>query len=247
MPDSGEGGRLDLEGLQTSLFFETPEEIYARVFRQVKPRTPMPDLRVEFCRFANADSFIRLEEGRLDVRISDLLAGAPAPVMEALAFILISKLYRKPIARLHTYRYRLYLNRREFRRQAQVVRQIRGRKYISGPQGEHRNLEEIFEGLNVRFFDGLMGRPQLGWSRQASRSMLGHFDPSHNAIIISRIFDRARTPLLALEYVMFHEMLHLRYPVDHHGSRRRVHTREFREAEKKFPQLKEAKELLKGL
>jgi hypothetical protein len=245
MPDRE--GRLDLEGLQTSLFFETPEEIYARVFRQVKPRTPMPDLRVEFCRFANADSFIRLEEGRLDVRISDLLAGAPAPVMEALAFILISKLYRKPVARQHAHRYRLYLNRREFRRQAQVVRQIRGRKYISGPQGEHHNLEQIFEALNVRFFDGLMGRPQLGWSRQASRSMLGHFDPSHNAIIISRIFDQARTPVLALEYVMFHEMLHLRYPVDHRGSRRRVHTKEFREAEKKYPQLKEAKEILKRL
>jgi hypothetical protein len=245
MPDRE--GRLDLEGLQTSLFFETPEEIYARVFRQVKPRTPMPDLRVEFCRFANADSFIRLEEGRLDVRISDLLAGAPAPVMEALAFILISKLYRKPVARQHAHRYRLYLNRREFRRQAQVVRQIRGRKYISGPQGEHHNLEQIFEALNVRFFDGLMGRPQLGWSRQASRSMLGHFDPSHNAIIINRVFDQARVPLVALEYVMFHEMLHLRYPVDHNGSRRRVHTKEFREAEKKFPPIKEAKEILKRL
>jgi hypothetical protein len=247
MPDSDGGRTLDLDGLQASLFFETPEEIYARVFRQVKPRTPMPDLRVEFCRFANADSFIRLEAGRLDVRISDLLAGAPAPVMEALAFILISKLYRKPVARQHEYRYRLYLNRREFRRQAQLVRQIRGRKYISGPQGEHHNLDQIFDALNVRFFDGLMGRPQLGWSRQASRSMLGHFDPSHNAIIISRIFDQARTAVLALEYVMFHEMLHLRYPVDHHGSRRRVHTKEFRDAEKKFPQLKEAKDILKRL
>lgn len=245
MPDGD--AWLGFEGVQSPLFFETPEEIYARVFRQIKPRTAIPELRVEFCRFANADSFIRLENGRLHVRISDLLAGAPAPVMEALAFILIGKLYRKPVARLHAHRYRVYLNRREFRRQAQVVRQIRGRKFISGPQGEHRNLEEIFESLNVRFFDGLMGRPQLGWSRQVSRSMLGHFDPSHNAIIISRIFDQARTPVLALEYVMFHEMLHLRYPVDHNGARRRVHTSEFREAEKKFPQLKEAKEILKRL
>ena len=47
--------------------------------------------------------------------------------------------------------------------------------------------------------------------------MLGHFDPSHNAIIISRIFDEPKAPKLALEYVMFHEMLHLRYPVDHRG------------------------------
>ena len=235
------------EGLQASLFFETPAEIYARVFRALKPRTALPDLHIEFCRFANADSFIRLESGKLYVRISDLLEGAPAPVTEALAFILLGKLYRKQIPRMYAHRYRLYLNRRDVRRQMHLVRQIRGRKFLSGPQGAHRNLEEIFESLNQQFFNGLLGRPELGWSRQASRSMLGHFDPSHNAIIISRIFDRAETPRLALEYVVFHEMLHLRYPVDHNGARRRVHTREFRQAEKQYPHLKEAKEMLKRL
>jgi len=245
MPDSE--GMFESGGLQSSLFFETPEEIYRRVFRVLKPRTPMPELRVEFCRFANADSFIRLESGGLHVRISDILQGAPAPVIEALAYILLGKLYRKAIPRTYTHRYRLYLNRRDVRRQAHLVRQIRGRKFISGPQGEHHNLEQIFERLNARYFDGLMGQPQLGWSRQASRRMLGHFDPSHNAIIISRIFDRAEVPAIALEYVMFHEMLHLRYPVEHNGARRCVHTREFREAEKKFPGLKEAKEALKKL
>src|SRR5664279_546461 len=146
-------GTLDLQGLQSSLFFETPEETYARVFRELKPRTPIPELQVEFCRFANADSFIRLENGRLCVRISDLLAGAPAPVMEALAHILLGKLYRKAVPPLYAYRYRLYLNRRDFRRQAHLVRQIRGHKFISGPQGAHHNLEEIFERLNGQFFD----------------------------------------------------------------------------------------------
>jgi hypothetical protein len=234
-------------GLQSSLFFESPEEIYARVFRELKPRTPVPAVRVEFCRFANADNFIRLENGALHVRMSDLLAGAPAPVIEALANILLGKLYRKPTPRIYGHRYRLYLNRRDMRRQAHLVRQIRGRKFISGPQGEHFNLEEVFERLNATYFDSLLGRPQLGWSRGASRSMLGHFDPSHNAIIISRIFDRAAAPVLALDYVMFHEMLHLRFPVDHTGMRRRVHTKEFRDAENKFTGLKEAKQLLKRL
>ena len=63
------------------------------------------------------------------------------------------------------------------------------------------------------------------WAGAAGRraALLGHFDPSHNAIIISRIFDpgrKCRRP--PLEYVMFHEMLHLRHPVDHRGARRRV-------------------------
>ncbi|PWU11081.1 MAG: hypothetical protein C5B51_03420 [Terriglobia bacterium] len=235
------------ENVQSSLFFESPEEIYARVFRELKPRTPLPHLVIEFCSFANADSFIRLEDGRLHVRISDLLAGAPALVTEALAHILLRKLYRRPVPRVYAHRYRLYLNRRDMRRQMHLVRQIRGRKFVSGPQGDFRNLEVIFEDLNQRFFNGLLGRPQLGWSRRPARGMLGHFDPSHNAIIISRIFDRESTPGLALEYVMFHEMLHLRFPVDHQGSRRRVHTREFREAEKQFPHLREAKEILKRL
>jgi hypothetical protein len=245
MPDSP--AMFPLEGVQTSLFFETPEQIYSRVFRELRPRSPLPELRVEFCRFANADSFIRLENGRLTVRISDLLAGAPAPVAEALAYILLGKLYRKHVPRAYTHRYRLYLNRKDMRRKAHLVRQIRGRKFVSGPQGTHSNLDEIFERHNAEFFNGLLARPQLGWSRRPSRGLLGHFDPSHNAIIISRIFDQPQTSLLALEYVMFHEMLHLRYPVDHNGVRRRVHTREFREAEKQFPRLKEAKELLKQL
>jgi hypothetical protein len=238
---------LQLSGIESSLLFETPEEIYERVFRDLKPRTPVPHLRVEFCQFANADSFVRLDNGVLHVRLSDLFAGAPAPVNEALAYILLGKLYRKSVPRTYSYRYRLYLNRRDVRRQMHLVRQARGRKFLSGPRGVHYDLEEIFDRLNDAFFDGLLGRPQLGWSRRAARSMLGHFDPSHNAIIISRIFDRPNVPAVALEYVLFHEMLHLRFPVEHSGARRRVHTREFREAEKKFPHLKEAKAVLKHL
>jgi hypothetical protein len=233
--------------VQSSLFFETPEEIYRRVFHELKPRTPIPAICVEFCRFANADSFIRMEDGGLHLRITDMLQGAPAPVMEALAQILLHKLYRRPVPRIYNHRYRLYLNRKDMRRQMHLVRQIRGRKFISGPQGEHYNLDEIFEEINAAWFDGMLGRPLMGWSRRPSRSMLGHFDPSHNAIVVSRIFDSPRVPRLALEYVVFHEMLHLRHPVDHNGARRRVHTREFREAEKRFPRLQEAKELLKKL
>ena len=236
-----------MQGLQAALLFESPAEIYQRVFRQLKPRTPSPEVRIEFCRFANADCFIRLENGSIHVRLSDLFEGAPAPVVEALAFILLGKLFRRPVARIYSHRYRLYLNRKDMRRKMHLVRQIRGRKFVSGPRGECFDLDQVFDGLNLRYFDGLLGRPQLGWSRGASRSMLGHFDPSHNAIVISRIFDRPTVPPLALEFVMFHEMLHLRFPVDHTGARRRVHTREFRQAERGFEGLQEARELLKRL
>jgi hypothetical protein len=233
--------------VESALLFETPQQIYARVYATLRPRARRPEVRVEFRRFANPNAFIRMADGVLEVRMADLLAGAPAPILEALAYILISKLFRQPVPRIYSHRYRLYLNRRDVRRAAQLLRQIRGRKYVSGPKGEFFDLEEIFEKLNLRYFHGLMARPLLGWSQRPSRTTLGHYDAAHNAIILSRVFDRAGVPRLAVEYVMFHEMLHLRYPIDHKGGRRRVHTDEFHAAEKEFESLKEAKEVLKRL
>jgi hypothetical protein len=65
--------------------------------------------------------------------------------------------------------------------------------------------------------------------------------------VLSRILDRAEVPKLAVEYVMYHEMLHVRHPVEHKGSRRCVHTRAFKDEEKKFEQFREAKLLLRRL
>jgi hypothetical protein len=233
--------------LQSALFFETPEEIFARVFSEWKPRTPVPSVQVKFCKFANANSFIRWDEAGLQIRLADVLEGVPAQILEALANILIAKLVRRPVPRIYAERYRRFLNRKEMRRSLQLIKQVRGRKFVSGPRGDHYNLDEIFEDLNARYFHGLMARPLLGWSRKPSRVMLGHYDPSHNAIILSKLLDRALVPHFVLEYVLFHEMLHLRFPVEHRGARRCVHTREFKEAEKQFARRKEAQDILKQL
>src|SRR5271169_3988096 len=233
--------------VQTAIFFETPEELFARVFSELKPRTPAPGLRIEFCKFANANSFVRWDEAGLHIRITDVLEGAPAPILEALAYILLSKLVRRPVPRTYAERYRRYLNRKEMRRSLQLVKQARGRKFVSGPRGTCYALEAMFEELNLRYFQGLAGCPLRGWSRRPPRVMLGHYDPSHNAIILSRFLDRHSVPRLAVEYVLFHEMLHLRFPVEHRGARRCVHTREFKEAERQFPLLKEAKQALKAV
>jgi len=231
--------------LESAIFFETPEEIIIRVFRALKPRTPAPAIRLRFCKFANANSSVRWDAAGLDFRITDVLEGAPSAILESLAFILISKLLRRPAPRQHAERYRRYLNRKEMRRSLQLVKQTRSRKFVSSPQGETYDLQAIFQHLNQTHFHGLMAQPLLGWSRRPSRVMLGHYDPSHNAIVISRLLDTPGVPRLAVEYVLFHEMLHLRFPVEHRAARRCVHTPEFKQAEKQFPLLKEAKQLLK--
>jgi len=87
----------------------------------------------------------------------------------------------------------------------------------------------------------------MTWSRDHARNHLGHYDPAHNAIVVSRVFDHPRVPLDAVEYIVYHEMLHLRHPVKLRGSRRCVHSAEFQAEEALFPQLDQAKRFLKQL
>src|SRR6267378_2581527 len=158
---------------------------------------------------------------------------------------LSESLSRTPSPRTHSARYRRYVASHDVAAKARLVRQMRGRKHIRSARGHHYHLEEIFEDLNRRFFHGLMGRPQLTWSRNHARRSLGHYDPAHNAIVISRVFDHPRVPRCAVEYILFHEMLHLKHPVKLRGSRRCVHSQEFLTEEKSFPELEKARKFLR--
>jgi len=223
------------------------EQIFYEVFKVLKPRTAMPEIEVRFHPYADVNHVIRMRGGKIEVGLSDLVAAAPPTVLEALAFILLSKLYRKPVPKRYQLRYRQFLNRRVIRDKVHAIRRVRGRKWVGNPAGEHFHLEKIFDTLNEKHFDGLLGRPRLSWSRAPSRTLLGHWDSAHNAIIVSRIFDSAATPRYVVEYILYHEMLHLKYPVEHRNGRRCVHSAAFRREEKSFPHFAAAKHLLDSL
>ena len=222
-------------------------QVFQETYCELRPRAPLPKLTVEFFAFANINNTIRLRDGKLLVRLSDLLEGAPEPVLRAIAHILLAKMYRKPIDRSHSSRYRRYVSSHDIVAKAHLVRQIRGRKQIDTAQGHVYDLDRIFDELNSRFFDGLLARPQITWSRDHARNSLGHYDPAHNAIVVSRVFDHHRVPRYAVEYIVYHEMLHLKHPVRLRGSRRCVHSAEFQAEEKQFPQLAEAQRFLRQL
>jgi hypothetical protein len=222
-------------------------EIFQETYNELRPDTSLPELEIEFFAFANVNNTIRLRNGRLLVRLSDLLEGAPDTVLKAIAHILLAKMYRHPIDGGHAARYRKYLASHEIVRKAHLVRQMRGRKLLRSPRGHFYDLDVIFEDLNTRFFHGLMARPRMSWSQTKTRRVLGHYDPAHNAIVISRIFDHPAMPRYVLEYIVYHEMLHLKHPVRLRGSRRCVHSPEFQAEEKLFPGVAHANAFLKRL
>jgi hypothetical protein len=221
--------------------------IFEQEYRALRPRAPMPALEIKFRRFTSLNTTIRLRDGRLIVRLSDLLEHAPETVHRAIAHILLAKLYRKPIEPVFADRYRRYTQSEAVSKQAERIRQTRGRKRISTAVGETYDLEEVFEAVNRRFFFGLLGRPTLTWSAHVAKRMLGHYDAAHNTIVVSRVFDRPGTPRYAIEYLLYHEMLHLKHPVRVRAGRRCVHSREFQAEERLFPELAQAKAFLRRL
>jgi len=204
-------------------------------------------MKIEFFAFANVNNTIRLRQGRLLVRLSDLLEGSPEAVLRAIAHILLAKMYRQPVDRGYAARYRRYVASHDIVRKAHLVRQIRGRKQLRSARGYFYDLDAIFEALNTRFFHGLMARPRMSWSQRKTRRILGHYDPAHNAIVISRVFDHPAVPRYVLDYIVYHEMLHLKHPVKLRGSRRCVHSAEFQAEEKLFPRVADANAFLKRL
>ena len=70
------------------LCFQVPvliSQLFEETYCELRPRSAVPELNVEFFSFANINNTIRLREGKLLVRISDLLEGAPDYVLRAIA------------------------------------------------------------------------------------------------------------------------------------------------------------------
>ena len=221
--------------------------IFEEEYRLLRPRAPMPPFQVRFRRFVSLNTTIRLRDGELRVSLSDLLEGAPDSVLHAIAHILVAKIYKKPISAAHNHRYKRFQYSEAVARQTEQIRGSRGAKRFSGPEGRYYNLEEVFDALNAKFFHGLLGRPQLTWSEHHAKRLLGHYDAAHNTIVVSKVFDRPSSPRYAIEYLLYHEMLHLKHPVSVRGTRRCVHGAAFKADEAMFPELREALAFLKRL
>ena len=221
--------------------------MFQEEYRAIRPRAPIPPMLVRFRRFTSLNNTIRLREGKIVASLSDLLEGAPESVLRAIAHILLAKLYHKPIDATHNLRFKRFASSAAVTRQTELIRHARGTKRYSGPEGRYYNLEEVFDALNFRFFGGLLGRPELTWSENLARRSLGHYDAAHNTIVVSRVFDRPSSPRYAIEYLLYHEMLHLKHPVRMRGLRRCVHSAAFKADERQFPQLNEALAFIKRI
>lgn len=106
-------------------------------------------------------------------------------------------------------------------------------------QGSVYNLQHIFNEINNQYFKGKLplritwyGKPQ---QRNRTRVTFGLYCDPLKLVKINRILDNSVVPEYVIWYVVYHEMLHYVIPSyrDSNGLNR-IHSKEFKEMEKKF-------------
>lgn len=224
-------------------FMPDPGEIanfYAEAFETFDSTRKPPPIDVRFYPYVGINHTIRIRNGGVFVRIAELCRDMPAAEQRALAFILVSKLLRRRTPKRDRDLYSNYIRSAEIRERATANKRLRGRKVVTSAAGTVYDLNEIFDDLNTKYFSPKLPKPVLTWSAQKTFRILGHHDATHETIAISRSLDARDVPRYVVEYVVFHEMLHVKHPTVHHNGRRYNHTPEFRRDEESFPYFHEA-------
>src|SRR5687768_1946281 len=220
------------------------KKFFADAFHHLGSNRGIPVIDVRFYPYAGLRHTIRVRSGQVYVRLSDLIKDSPPEVMRALAFVLVARLLGKKVPVVHERVYRDYTLTPDVMRSSDIARRHRGRKMISSAQGVNYDLDKMFSKLNRRYFDSSLEKPTLTWSQRKTRSILGHHDRVYETITISKSLDSAQVPDWFVEFILYHEMLHIKHAARMINGRRYYHTAAFRLDERRYAKYGEAQRWL---
>ena len=223
------------------------EAILRRMFTRIGCEGRPPDFRVEFYPYSSLTLTIRRREDAVYVRLSDLLERAPMDVLEGAAALLLSRVYRCRAPQTLVQPYLRYARSDRTRGRIARMRSRRVRPVSTLAQGRHFDLHALFDQLNREYFAGDLARPRIGWSKRNWRRQFGCYDPGPNQIVLNRRMDGPGIPQIVVEYVLFHEMLHVKHPTRRSGCTLVSHSREFRREEQRFAEFATARKYLDRL
>lgn len=225
-----------------SVDLEELSRVYTNILLSFKSKQDVPKLKIEFYPYVGISNKIYLKNDLIHVKISDILKTAPLELHQVLAEILVKKLYRKRVSKDVLQFFHNFTKQSEVREKSMEARKTRGRKVITSSKGEYYDLDEIFNLLNQIYFENKLPKPDLTWSPNTTYRILGHHDSNHKTISISKSLDNEKVPRFVVEYVVYHEMLHIKHPVIHQNGRRYIHTPNFKKDERDFAFFNEAED-----
>jgi len=222
-------------------------KFFSDAFHHLGSSRGVGGIDVRFYPYAGLRHTIRLRSGQVYVRLSDICKDSPPEVKRALAFVLVARLLGKRIPDVHERTYRDYSLTSEIIRASDIARRRRGHKKVSSAQGGTYDLEKLFSKINRRYFDSSLAKPTITWSQRKTRSILGHHDRVYETITISKSLDSPQVPEWFVEFILYHEMLHIKHAARMINGRRYYHTAAFRADERRFAKYGEAQRWLEQI
>lgn len=225
--EEGSGrGVLDLSALPAGAVDRREEA--SRLHRALEQRLGTVDLVLTDNRRRMLST--RRRRHRQQIRAHHMFVGADEQVVDAIADLAAGR----PDAR-QTLRDFVAEHRGAIRQ-----RPARGSLRVSG---EHFQLDEVLTKARALLEGHALGDIQITWGRRGSGSKsirLGSFDFERRLVRVHPALDRAWVPSYFVEFIVYHELVHAVCPPKVVASRRKVHTREFRALERRFPRYREA-------
>jgi predicted metal-dependent hydrolase len=168
----------------------------------------------------------QVRERTLHVRLHEMFLAAGADVIDEI------------IAFIGNKRRSLPLFRRFVRENRSNIRSKPSQKVSIRTSGRHHDLRELYDEVNCEYFSGHIDS-KITWGAGRARLLvrkrtLGSYSADSGLIRINPVLDSARVPRYYLKYIVFHEMLHAVMGTARQGSRRCIHSAEFKRREKMF-------------
>ena len=222
---------------------EIEERKLVNAFRTVGKEYGYDSVTAEFSEYKEFKIKWRRSCGWAEFEVSDYMADAPPEVMEGMAETIFSRITRK--ARKNYPKKMLdWISSEEFVKAKQPLYLMRSHNLTGTPVGQHADLRESYERLVKT---GLVPRYEnlaITWTKQPTARRVGFCSVLMKVIIISSELDRPEVPAFVLDYVLYHELIHLMHGFDPFGQR---HNADFQSLEKLYPKHEEAEEWLKKM
>ncbi len=176
------------------------------------------------------------------ITIDEGFIAAPSGILDTLVRLSLSR----KADEADQQRIRAYAGSEAFSRIHEDLRAIIGPapSTSESAKGLHHDLNAVFDRVNAAYFHGEMPRPRLSWGRTRTHRKLAHYDEPADHVMVSLTLDDSKVPGYALDFVMYHELLHKSLGTRVVKGRRHAHTRAFREAERAFRQYDRARRVI---
>lgn len=237
-----------MQGRQTSFSFAAAQVAHRRATRLLVAEPPivedeesarkklelriaehMPEARLALAVTDNRYTMISVkrEKGFFRLRLHHMFLDAAPDVVRALGrYVALND--REASQLLGRF---IDVNQRKIRR----ARRARPAAVTIETRGEVHDLQEIYDELNARYFDGMIDA-RITWGQRATPGArkrrrnsikMGSYSVEDRLIRIHPSLDRMFVPRLFVEWIVYHEMLHQKHDIPVVGGRRQFHTPEF--------------------